>query len=234
MPDNSVNFILTSPPYNIGIDYETYKDNLPWIDYLSWCESWLEHIYRILAPSGRFCLNVLAQAKIKGEMLSPLVEFYRLCERVGFRYRATAIWYDVTKSRLEAWGSWKSATSPYIYCPVEVVLILYKGEWKRNPGKSTISNTDFIMGCSGIWHISPARNDKVPSVFPIGLAKLCLNLLTFEGDIVLDPFMGSGTTAMAAELLNRKWIGIELNPAYCAVAQTRLDPVWRQGRFSGT
>jgi len=110
--ENSVDLIVTSPPYNIGLDYGEYKDNLPWKDYLTWSETWLREVYRILKPDGRACINVLAQIAQERNtiQLSPFAEFYRIMQGIGFKFGGFPMWADRTRSRMTAWGSWLSAS----------------------------------------------------------------------------------------------------------------------------
>jgi site-specific DNA-methyltransferase (adenine-specific) len=130
---------------------------------------------------------------------------------------------DITLTKRTAWGSWLSASAPYINSPFEGVLILYKDRWKRDTkGVSTISKDEFIEACHGIWKIQPERNREPPAAFPVALPRRCINLLTYEGDIILDPFNGSGSSSVAAKETGRRYIGFELSPNYCEYANKRL------------
>jgi len=226
IPDNSIDLVITSPPYNIGIDYGTYKDNLPWKKYYNWCKLWLKEIYRILKNDGRFCLNHYLSLGNSKEKTAPLMILNGLSLEIGFKHHGLAIWEDKTISTLTAWGSWLSASSPYVNCPTEGILILYKEHWKKeNKGVSTIENRDFIMATKGVWNLGTDRKRLTPATFPERLPGLCINLLTYEDDLVLDLFLGSGTTAVACRELGRRFIGIEINPEYCEIARRRLSGV---------
>ncbi len=224
IPDNYVDLVVTSPPYNIGIDYGTYKDNLAWKEYYSWCKKWLKEIYRILKNDGRFCLNHYLSLGNSKERTAPLMVLNGLAIEIGFKHHGLAIWEDRTINTLTAWGSWMSASAPYINSPFEGILVLYKEFWqKQTKGESTIEKNDFIMASKGIWDIGTERKRLTPCPFPVKLPRLCINLLTYKNDIVLDPFIGSGTTAVAAKELNRRYIGIDSNLNYCEIAKRRIS-----------
>lgn len=222
LPDDCIDLIVTSPPYNCGIDYDTYDDNRDWGEYIGWCREWLKGCHRILKPDGRICINVLLEMGIEDNKVrvSPSAEFYRLYQEVGIKYFASCVWIDKTRTQYTAWGSWQSASSPYIYCPYEVILIGYKDQWKKkNKGESTITKEDFMEGCFGVWDINTTTSQTTKANFPIRLPELCINLLSYRDDIVLDPFVGSGTTAIAAKKLGRKYIGFEISKNYCEIAK---------------
>lgn len=223
MGSESVDCIITSPPYNLGIDYGIYKDNLSWEEYYSWCEKWINELFRVLKPDGRFCLNHYLSCGTSGNRSAPLMKLNEIASNSGFKHHALAVWADITLAKKTAWGSWLSASSPYINSPFEGILILYKDSWKKiKTGISDISKEDFIMGSSGVWKISPERNNDFPAPFPERLADLCIRLFTFKEDIVLDPFVGSGTTCLVAKRLGRNYLGIELNPEYVKIANNSL------------
>ena len=222
-PDKSIDLVITSPPYNCGIDYGKYKDNLEWKKYYQWCEEWLKEILRILKQDGRFCLNHYLSLGQSNNRHSPLMKLNEMAIEIGFKHHGIAIWTDITLTKRTAWGSWKSASAPYINSPYEGILVLYKDKWKKeSQGKSTISDKDFMMACSGVWNMGTDKNRLTPATFPIRLPELCINLLSFENDLILDPFLGSGTTVIACKRLKRNFIGIEINPDYCKIAKQRL------------
>lgn len=237
IPDESVDLMMTSPPYNCGIDYDSWQDNLPWQEYLEWCRSWLIEVRRVLKPDGRFAINHLVEmglpagGKKNGIRVSPQVELYKILTDLGMPIVAQPMWTDLTRSTLTSWGSWKSASAPYIYNPMEVILIGYKDRWKKErpksqPGVNTISREDFMKGVSGVWNIQPETRGLTKANFPVALPKMCVELLTFKDDVVLDPFMGSGTTAIACLATDRQYLGIELSEAYYQVAERRIEH-WR-------
>lgn len=211
IPDNSVNLIVTSPPYNIGIDYPGYDDDLEWTDYWSWIKRVLEQMYRVLADDGRLCINHYLSLGTAEQRVAPLMAINQIAMDIGFNHHAVAVWVDRTVAKRTAWGSWLSASAPYVNSPYEGVLILYKDQWKRkNKGTSTISKDEFCEAVSGIWNIPTSRCDNYPATFPIDLPLRCINLFTYKGDIVLDPFLGRGTTVKACIQSGRIGIGFEL------------------------
>lgn len=234
IPDNSIDLFVTSPPYNCGIEYDTWNDSKPWGDYLNWTKEWMTEMKRVLKPEGRFAINHLvemglpANGKKNGIRVSPQVELYKILSNLGLTIVAQPMWTDLTRSTLTAWGSWKSASAPYIYNPMEVILIGYKSEWKKvrpkdNPGINTISKEDFMKGVGGVWNITPETKGLTKANFPVALPKLCIELLTFKDDIVLDPFMGSGTTAIACLETDRQYLGFELSSNYHKISEDRIS-----------
>ena len=225
--DNSIDLIVTSPPYNVGIDYDTWNDCMPWDEYLNWCERWLTECFRVLKPDGRICINhyIAFMSPFEGEGQFPLMDFRNIMTDIGFNVHKLAIWTDRTMAKNTAWGSWMSASAPNIMTPYEGILIAYKEQWgKINKGKSTISRKQFIEGVSGLWNLGTTVSDTKAN-FPKSLPNMCINLLTYEGDTVLDPFMGSGTTAVVAKELGRNFIGFEISPNYAEVANTQVENV---------
>lgn len=243
LPDASIDLCVTSPPYNCGIDYDSWDDSRPWAEYLEWCREWLTEMKRVLKPDGRFAINHLvemglpADGKKNGIRVSPQVELYKILSDIGLVVCAQPMWADLTRSTLTSWGSWQSASAPYIYNPFEVILVGYKHQWKKerakdNKGVNTISKEDFMKGVGGIWNITPETKGLTKANFPVALPKLCIELLTFKDDVVLDPFMGSGTTAIACMETDRNYIGFELSPAYWQVARDRIQNYQRTGNLS--
>lgn len=224
LPDNSVDLVVTSPPYNCGIEYDNYNDNISWQEYYLWCNAWIKEIYRILKDDGRFCLIHYLSLGNSDNRHAPLMRLNTISEDIGFKHHGLAIWWDITLTKRTAWGSWLSASAPYINSPFEGVLILYKNRWhKDNKGITEISKDEFMESCSGIWKIATEHDRRHPAPFPIKMASRCIRLLSYEGDTVLDPFMGSGTTVVAAKEYHRKAIGIEISPQYYEMAERRIN-----------
>ncbi len=223
IPENSIDLVITSPPYNLGIDYGIYKDNMEWNDYFQSCRKWIKEIFRILKKDGRFCLNHYLSLGKSNNRQSPLMDLNWIAKEIGFKHHGLAVWTDKTLSKRTAWGSWLSASAPYINSPYEGILLLYKYFWKKQKsGESTIKSNEFMEYCSGIWNMQPDIKRLTPASFPLELPLRCIKLLSFENDIVLDPFMGSGTTAVACKQLKRNFIGFEINPDYCKIARNRV------------
>jgi site-specific DNA-methyltransferase (adenine-specific) len=220
----TVNLIVTSPPYNVDIRYNSFKDDIPYDEYLEFTARWLEKAYILSKPDGRLCLNIPLD-KNKGGQQSVYADIITIAKKVGWKYNSTIIWNEGNISRRTAWGSWLSASAPYVIAPVEVIAILYKKEWHRSKrGKSDISKKEFMEWTSGVWNFPGESKKRVghPAPFPLELPKRCIKLFSFVGDVVLDPFLGSGTTLVACAKLGRKGIGVEIDRNYCEIAKQRL------------
>ena len=224
----SVDLIVTSPPYNVDIHYGTFKDDIPYEDYLEFTGEWLKKALSLAKKDGRLCLN-LPLDKSKGRQSSGFQSVYvdvvNVAKKVGWKYFSTIIWNEGNISRRTAWGSWLSPTAPYVIAPVEVIVVFYKEVWKKNrKGRSDLTREEFLEWTNGLWTFSGESKKRVkhPAPFPLELPKRCIKLFSFVGDTVLDPFLGSGTTLIACALLNRKGIGVEIDRQYCEIALTRL------------
>jgi len=225
---DSIDLIVTSPPYNVDIEYEGYRDNIPYEKYLEFTEKWLRTAYELLKPDGRMCLNIPLD-KSKGRtgegFQSVYVDVVSIAKKVGFKYFSTVIWNESNISRRTAWGSFASASAPYVIAPVEVIVLLYKHSWKKlRDGISDITPEEFKQWTLGLWTFSGENPKRVghPTPFPLELPIRCIKLFSYVGDIVLDPFVGSGTTLIAAYLLKRKAVGIDISRTYCEIAKNRL------------
>ncbi|MCX8015015.1 MAG: site-specific DNA-methyltransferase [candidate division WOR-3 bacterium] len=223
--DESIDLIVTSPPYNVGIAYNSHKDTMSYEDYLSFTKDWIAKCYRLAKLDGRFCLNIPLD-KNKGGQQSVCADITTIAKEVGWKYHSTIIWNEQNISRRTAWGSWMSASAPFVIAPVEVIVVLYKEQWKKNSGsrKSDITKDEFIEWTNGVWTFMGESKKRVghPAPFPVELPKRCIKLFSFIGDTVLDPFLGSGTTLIACAMTNRKGIGIEIDKKYCELAKQRL------------
>lgn len=227
--DNSIDLIVTSPPYNLGIDYGVYKDNLKWDDYLCWCKKWLIECLRVLKDDGKICLNhYLAFRDLEKVDRFPIMDLRNIMEEIGFKFGKLIIWEDKSYAKFTAWGSWMSASDPYIQTPYEGILIGYKKSWKKQSrGKTTITKEEFIEAVSGVWKCGTEVQPLTKCCFPVKLPELCIKLLTYEGDLVLDPFIGSGTTAIACLKTNRRFIGFEISEEYVKIANERIKK-WKE------
>lgn len=226
IPHSSIDLIVTSPPYNIDIHYNSHIDNLTYDDYLEFTKKWLQKCFELVKDDGRFCLNIPLD-KNKGGQQSVCADVTKIAKDIGWKYHSTIIWNEGNISRRTAWGSFMSASAPYVIAPVEVIIVLYKKIWKKNSGskKSDITKEEFMEWTNGIWSFSGESKKRVghPAPFPIELPRRCIKLFSFVGDTVLDPFLGSGTTLIAAYLNNRKGIGVDIDREYCDLAIKRLQ-----------
>ena len=225
--DEHVDLIITSPPYNLDISYKNSSDNLKYEDYLKFTQDWLEKCLRLAKPDGRLCVNVPLDTG-KGGSKSIGSDITTIAKDVGWKYRSTIVWNKGKVNGSIAKGSYKSASAPNVIAPVELIIVFYKHSWKKiTKGESDITDDEFKAWTDGNWIFPGERRKKDghPAPFPEELPKRCIKLFSYVGDIVLDPFMGSGTTVVVANKLGRKAIGIEVSRDYCEMALDRLMKV---------
>lgn len=226
LPEDSVDLVVTSPPYNIGKEYSGSEegDKLSYQQYAEFSAQWLENCYFWTRPTGRICVNVSLDKNKNGK--HPLsADLTRWAMDAGWKYHATIVWNEGNISRRTAWGSWKSASAPHVIAPVEVVIVLYKDEWKRaHPGENDITADEFKDWVLGIWTFNGENGKRIghEAPFPRELPRRCMKLFSFVGDTVLDPFLGSGTTMIEALESGRNSIGIELEKKYCDLSRERI------------
>ena len=223
--EKSIDLIVTSPPYNVDISYNSYDDRIPYNVYLEFTRKWIKKAFKLIKDDGRFCLNIPLD-KNKGGQQSVYADIVKIAKDIGWKYHSTIVWNEQNISRRTAWGSWLSARAPYVIAPVEMVVILYKKRWKKLSGskKSDITKKEFMEWTNGVWNFMGESKKRVghPAPFPVELPRRCIKLFTFVGDTVLDPFLGSGSTLIACALTNRKGIGVEIDKSYCEIAKRRL------------
>jgi len=225
IPESTVDLIVTSPPYNVDIAYSTHNDQLEYGEYLEFTRKWMEKCYRLAKSDGRFCLNIPLD-KNKGGQQSVCADITTIAKSIGWKYHSTIIWNEQNISRRTAWGSWLSASAPFVIAPVEVIVVLYKETWKKTSGSgvSDITREEFMEWTNGVWTFSGESKKRIghPAPYPVELPRRCIKLFSFVGDTVLDPFLGSGTTLVACYETNRHGIGTEIARAYCELAVKRL------------
>lgn len=223
---NSVDLIVTSPPYNVGLQYDDKTDDaVSYAEYLKFSREWMENCFHWTRDGGRFCLNIPLD-KNNGGKQSVGADFTHIAKEIGWKYHATIIWNEGNISRRTAWGSWLSATAPHVIAPVELILVLYKGEWKRDGGgrKSSVSRDDFMSWTNGVWTFNGESGRRIghPAPFPRELPRRCIQLFSFVGDVVFDPFAGSGTTLIEAICSERRVYGLEIEEKYRRLALKRI------------
>ena len=219
--DNCVSLTVTSPPYNVG---KLSDSDLSDDDYWKLIEQCFKEVYRVTESGGRLVINVANLGR------KPYIPFSNMFTQImldlGFLMRGEIIWQKSKGANANfAWGSWLSASNPVIRDIHEYCLVFSKdGMSKGVKGVSTLEKEEFMDSTLSIWNINPARAKKIgdPAPFPVELAERFINLYSYEKDLILDPFIGSGTTAIAAQKLNRHYIGYEINDEYCKLAKTRI------------
>ena len=227
IPENSIDLIITSPPYNVDIHYNSNGDNLSYEDYLEFTEKWIKKCFNLAKSEGRLLLNIPLD-KNKGGQKSVGADITQIAKKVGWKYHSTIIWNEGNISRRTAWGSFMSASAPYVIAPVELILVLYKDSWKKTgeSRENDITKKEFIDWTNGIWTFNGQSKKGAgghPAPFPVELPRRCIKLFSFVGDTVLDPFLGSGSTLIASSLHNRKGIGVDIDKNYCDIAIRRLQ-----------
>ena len=250
-PEGSIDLLVTSPPYNVNISYDVYKDDLPMDEYYEWTKDWLREALRVLKDDGRIAVNVPNELNVqeRGGRILFVAEFWMMMKEVGFKFSGLV---DLTENsphrvRQTAWGSWMSASAPYVYNPKECIILAYKksskklskgvSQWLGTPTEVTTEDgkvknkmvyqdedkKEFMNLVFGRWEYFADTKSLTKATFSMDIPSKAIKILSYKNDIVLDPFMGSGTSAFAAELLDRRWIGIEVSPDYTEIARKRVQ-----------
>ena len=232
-PDNCIDIVLTSPPYNFGINYENTNDVNIWEDYFNKLFNIFRECMRVLKDSGRIIINVQP-------MFSDYIPTHHLISnfflKEGLIWKGEIIWEKNNYNcKYCTWGSWKSPSSPYLKYSWEFVEIFCKNSLKKEGDKNNIDidSEEFKKWVYGKWSIAPERNMKKykhDAMFPEELVKRLLKLFSYKNDIVLDPFNGAGTTTKVAKQLNRKFIGIDISEEYCKTAEDRLNDCFNMSK----
>jgi len=224
LPDNCVHLMVTSPPYNVGKEYDA---DLTLGEYLDFIEEVMREVYRTLVWGGRICFNV---ANLGRKPYIPLHAYLiQRFEEIGFLFRGEIIWDkgEAVSGASTAWGSWRSAVNPILRDQHEYIIVMSKGSFKREKkqGKEdTITRDEFLEFTRSVWKFQPESAKRVghPAPFPEELPYRCIQLYTFKGDVVLDPFVGSGTTCVAALKAGRHFVGIDINEEYVKISEKRI------------
>jgi site-specific DNA-methyltransferase (adenine-specific) len=221
LPANSVALMVTSPPYHVGKDYDS---DVSFDDHLALLRRVFTETYRVLEPGGRAVVNVANLGRKPYISVSSRIAV--MMEDIGFLMRGEIIWRKgKAASGSTAWGSWMSATNPVLRDVHEYCLVFNKGRFDRvRRGRSTIDKQEFLDATLSVWDLQPESANRVghPAPFPVALPRRFIELFTYEGDLVLDPFIGSGTTAVAAKETGRHYAGYETDPDYVQMAEERI------------
>ncbi len=224
LPNNSIHLMITSPPYNVSKEYD---DDLSLKEYLQLLENSFKETYRVLVNGGRACINV---ANLGRKPYIPLSDFIsKIMLEIGFNMRGEIIWNKAASaSPSTAWGSWQSASNPILRDIHEYILVFSKGDYKREKEKkeNSITKDQFMEWTKSIWTMNAesARRIGHPAPFPEELPNRLIQLYSFKNDIILDPFIGSGTTAIAALKTGRKYVGYDISKEYIKLAKKRIEP----------
>jgi modification methylase len=235
LPDSSVHLMVTSPPYNVGKQYDA---DLSLDEYLALLGGVFRETYRVLVPGGRACVNV---ANLGRKPYLPLHTYVTgIMESTGFLMRGEIIWDKAgSASPSTAWGSYMKAGNPVLRDVHEYILVFCKGAFSRpNPQKrpSTVSRNEFLELTKSVWRFPPERAKAIghPAPFPVELPYRLIQLYTFEGETVLDPFAGSGSTCVAALTASRRYIGYDTDRGYCRLARQRVKAALEKGMAADT
>jgi site-specific DNA-methyltransferase (adenine-specific) len=225
LADLSVDLTITSPPYNLDVSYNGYRDDVPYQAYLAWVETWAGSLYRVSTVGGRACINIPLDTN-KGGKRAVYADYVGAFTRAGWEYQTTIVWNEQNISRRTAWGSWRKPSAPFVTAPVEMIPVFFKQTWRRPDEGRTweIDAKDFMEWSLGHWTFAGAnpRTAGHPAPFPEELPWRLILLYSYKEDVVLDPFLGSGTTCIAARKLGRRSIGVEMDRSYCELARTAI------------
>ena len=225
---DSVDVTITSPPYNLDVSYNGYEDAIPYDRYLDWVGLWASSLFRVSRPGGRACINIPLDSN-KGGKRAVYADYVRIFREAGWQYQTTIVWNEQNISRRTAWGSWLSPSAPFVTAPVEMIPVFYKEHWRRPRGErqTDIERDEFLAWTLGVWEFPGENPNKVghPAPFPLELPRRLIKLYSYVDDVILDPFLGSGTTTIAAKLLGRRCFGVEVDEKYCQTAAERCRRV---------
>ena len=229
MTPPEANLIVTSPPYALGVDYGQagYADDQPYVNYLGWVRTWATTLLHVSADSGRACINIPLDSN-KGGKRAIYADYLRIFQEVGWDYQTSIVWNEQNISRRTAWGSWLSPSAPFVTAPFEIIAVFHKGNFRRparDGRRGDINREEFLAWTLGMWTFAGANPRRVghPAPFPEELPRRLIKLYSYPDDLVLDPFLGSGTTLTVASKLGRRGIGVEINPAFCELAKRNLE-----------
>ena len=223
LPDESVHLIVTSPPYNAGIKYDGHDDNMPFDEYRSMLRRVWKECFRVLCDGGRIAINVNDMFRTPCIPLDAFVTMDMI--DLGYLMRGHIVWNKgASVGGSAAWGTWMSASNPTLRGVYEHILVFSKVRYDRKGTNSTMTNLEFCEYTKDLWYFESENAARIghPAPFPAELPRRLIQLYSFKDDLILDPFMGSGTTAVAAKELGRQYIGYDTSEKYVNLANERL------------
>lgn len=228
LDDNSIDLIVTSPPYNVSIEYDSWNDNMNKKDYFDWVNKWLLECYRVLKPDGRIAINIPFEVNMKQIQQRVFIcsEYWQKMFITGFNWSGIIRLNEIATQRAKftAWGSWMSPSMPYCHNAEECVLLAYKEVPKKlEKGETDLTKEEFVEYVSGVWGYRAETQPITKVCFSEDIPSKSIKLLTWIGDTVLDPFTGSGTTGLSCAKLKRNFIGFEISENYCKIARNRIQ-----------
>lgn len=232
LPNNSIHLMITSPPYNVSKEYD---EDLSLDEYLKVLKNSFSETYRVLVNGGRACINL---ANLGRKPYIPLSDYVsKIMLDIGYNMRGEIIWNKAASaSPSTAWGSWLSAANPTLRDIHEYILIFSKGDYKRErlDKANSITKEQFMEWTKSIWTMNAESAKRIghPAPFPEELPNRLIQLYSFKGDIILDPFIGSGTTAVSAIKAERNFVGYDINPDYIKLARKRIDHLLQQSKLN--
>lgn len=228
IPNEFIDLTITSPPYNLGVAYDEYNDNLSIEEYKKCVQAMCNELYRLTKLGGRVCINVPLITKDygKGYRVSADQLYQNCLDEAGFIFREKIIWNKKGVCKRNSWGSYLLPSCPWMVYPTEVILVYYKEKAKIRIDRElvTITKEDFIESSYSIWwvEIKGVNKNEHPAVMPEEIPRRLVNFYSYKGDIVLDPFLGIGTTCIVAKNLNRRYLGFEMSSDYYNKALKQL------------
>jgi len=233
LPDDSIDLCITSPPYNVDLgEYDSYDDDRKHKEYIKW----LTKIFKILFPKlksgGRIAINIGDGCNGK---VPTHVDIFNFMRHIGYLPMTTIIWEKGNTSRRTAWGTFKSPLNVSFPTPFEFVIVFVKESYRlQENGETDLTKDEFINWSMPVWRFPKSeyrrsmrliRGRAHPAPFPIELPTRLMKMLSWKGAVVLDPFVGSGSTALACKNLERKYIGIDISKKYCRIAENALNQI---------
>ena len=232
--DFPVHLVVTSPPYNVDLGnnklnkrgYDSHDDNMTPCEYYNFILNVFRRVWNIQDDDGRVCINVGDRKNGEDALHNDIIN---IMHQIGYKSYTTIVWHKHQVGNRTSWGSFKSPSCPSFPVPFEYILCFYKNSKKLlHRGETDLEKQEFIDWSLSLWNFPPETNQRKighPAMFPPELPKRLLKMLSWVGDTVLDPFSGAGTTCMVSKQLNRNYIGFDISPEYCKLANERINSV---------